>query len=280
MSEARIGVDYSELHRLDSPANRLIREAIWSRDDDIGQQSFTTRRYIDELVRRLGIGPGTEVLDVGSGTGGPAVEIAAAAGCRVTGIEVNHVGVEVGGRLARDAGLEDRVRFVEADAMAMPFADASFDVAFSLNVMNVFADKVGLFRQVLRVLRPGGVWALLSGTFDLGEGDEEVRRRLARGYLIPQYYDSLAGYKTKLLEAGFVLDEVTEYISDFRVQVKRWGDAYRTHEAAIAAEQGAENTAYHIVYFDTYLAQIDAGRASNHLIIASRPPQEPAPPGR
>lgn len=271
MSEERIGVDYSELHRLDSPANRLIRDAIWSREDDIGQQSFCTLPYFDEVVHRLGITAGAHVLDVGSGTGGPALYIAGRTGCRIDGVEVNEVGVEVSRSLVAGAQAGDRVAFHLGDAMSMPFPDASFDMAISFNVMNVFADKTALFREVARVLRPGGRWAFLSGTFALDDGDDEVRRRLARGYLIPQYYDSLAGYKAKLREAGFVVDEVLEYISDFRTQVARWRDAYRDNQEAIAAEQGAENTRYHVEYFDTYLSMIDAGKASNHLIVSTRP---------
>ncbi|MFP5450517.1 MAG: class I SAM-dependent methyltransferase, partial [Thermoleophilia bacterium] len=162
-------------------------------------------------------------------------------------------------------------RFVEADGMDMPFPDASFDIVISMNVMNVFEDKVGLFREVRRVLRPGGTWAFLSGTFEFGEGDEDARERIARGYAIPQYTDSLAGYKAKLREAGFVVDEVTEFISDFRNTMQRWLDGWTTHRDAIAAEQGAEQTDHHIVYFQDYLAMIDAGKASNHFIIASRP---------
>lgn len=267
----QIGVDYSELHRLDSPANRLIRDSIWSREDDIGQQSFTTLGYMDEVIHRLGIDAQTRLLDVGSGTGGPAAYIASSTGCRVTGVEINEVGVEVSASLVRNAGVADRATFHLGDASAMPFGDASFDTAISLNVMNVFADKTALFREVRRVLVPGGRWAFLSGTFDLDEGDAEVRRRLARGYLIPQFYDSLPAYKAKLRDAGFVIDEVLEYISDFRVQVGRWGNAYRTHRDVIAREQGEENTAYHIDYFDTYLAMIDAGKASNHLVVCTNP---------
>ncbi|MFN8110314.1 MAG: class I SAM-dependent methyltransferase [Thermoleophilia bacterium] len=272
MPDQRIGVDYSELHRLDSPVNRLIRESIWDRDQDIGQQSFTTLPYMDEVIRRMRITADTRLLDVGSGTGGPAVYIAQATGCSIHGIEVNEVGVQVAESLARNAGLGDRVTFTLGDAQDLsPFADGSFDAAISLNVMNVFPDKVRVFREVLRTLTPGGLWGFLSGTFQLGPGDEDVRRRLSRGYLIPQFYDSLDQYKAKLIEAGFELVEVLEYIADFRVQVGRWGNAYRTHEAAIATEQGAENTRYHIEYFETYLDLIDQGRAANHLVVSRRP---------
>jgi cyclopropane fatty-acyl-phospholipid synthase-like methyltransferase len=271
MDQVAHGVDYSELHRIDSPANRALRKDLWLPGDDLGQHSFVTPAYFDRFAAMLGMGPGSEVLDVGSGTGGPALYMAERTGCRMTGLEVNAVGVEVAHRLSADAGLGDRVRFVQADGMDMPFADASFDIVISMNVMNVFEDKVGLFREVRRVLRPGGTWAFLSGTFDFEDGDDDIRERLARGYAIPQYTDTLDGYKQKLREAGFVVDEVTEFISDFRDTMRRWLDAWTTHRDAIAQEQGAEQTDYHIVYFTTYLEMIDAGKASNHFVVSTRP---------
>ena len=271
MEQQRVGVDYSEIHRIDSPANRLLRRDVWLPGNDLGQQSFATVRYFDQMVERLGMDQNTRVLDVGSGTGGPAIYMASKSGCYMTGVEVNEVGIEVAHRLVKDAGLGDRVKFVQADGMSMPFEDESFDVAISMNVMNVFEDKVGLFREVRRLLRPGGTWAFLSGTFDFDEGDDDIRERLARGYAIPQYTDTLATYKAKLREAGFVIDEVVEYISDFRVQMNRWRDAWIRHRDAIAAEQGAEQTDHHIDYFTNYLEMIDTGKASNHLVISTRP---------
>ena len=95
--------------------------------------------------------------------------------------------------------------------------------------------------------------------------------RPARGYLVPQYYDTLDGYKSKLKRAGFRILEVIEYVWDFRVQNKLWGDAYKKHYDAIVIEQGKENTDLHIVYFDTYLKLIDEGRAGNHLFISQKP---------
>lgn len=270
MNKKQIGVDYSELHQLDSPANRLIRESIWGKEEDIGQQSFITTRYLDELIRRLGIDEETHVLDVGSGAGGPTIYIASKTRCRVSGIEINDVGVEVSKKLAKNSSLEEITEFYLGDAMNMPFEDDTFDLAISLNVMNVFEDKISLFKEVLRVLKPNGKWVFLSGTFELPD-DDEIRRKLARGYLIPQFYDSLDGYRKKLKLAGFKIEEITEYIADFWVQVKKWGDAYKKHSTEIAKEQGDENTQYHIEYFDTYLKLIEDGKAANHLIISAKP---------
>lgn len=274
MGHETAGVDYSRIHRIDSPANRRLRQDIWPEGHDLGQQSFATLPYFDHLVARLGLGPDTHVLDLGSGSGGPAIYISSTSGCRITGLEINEVGVEVSRGLAADAGLQDRVEFVLGDGLHMPFEDDTFDVAISMNVLNVFKDKVALFREVRRVLRPGGTWAFLSGTFDFVAGDpqdEAWRGLYSRGYAIPQYPDNLAAYKAMLRESGFVVDEVTEYISDFRNTIERWRDGWIKHRDAIAEEQGARQTDDHIEYFNAYLAMIEAGKASNHLIISTRP---------
>jgi len=271
MDTKPIGVDYSELHNLDSPVNRLLRDSIWDRKDDIGQQSFTTLRYMDDLIGRLGITEDTHILDVGAGTGGPAVYIANATGCRVTGIEINEVGVQVSTSLIGNAGLSDRVKVIQGDASQLPFEDESFDMAISLNVMNVFEDKEQVMRGVYRVLRPGGTWAFLSGTFQLGPEDAAAREHLRRGYLIPQYYDSLEEYKAKLRAAGFSIDEALEFIADFWVQVSRWRDAHRKHREVLIEDVGQDTTDYHIAYFDTYVSLIEQGKAANHLIVSHRP---------
>ena len=147
------GLDYSVLHKLDSPANQLIRKSIFG-EQDIGQQSFITPKYLDELIQETGIDSDTYVLDIGSGVGGPAVYIANKTGCRLTGIDISDVGVETGNKLASGAGLSGRVNFILGDAMDMPLPDSNCDVAISINVMNVFKDKEGLFRHVVRVLKP------------------------------------------------------------------------------------------------------------------------------
>lgn len=269
MTDTSLDARYRALHRLDSAANRLIRADIWQKGDDFGQQSFITPRYIDEIVRRTPIGPRDHVLDVGSGAGGPAVRLAETSGCRVTGIEPNEVGVEVARELAEAAGIAGRASFDRGDARRLPYPDDHFDAAISLNVVNVIEDKAALLVEVRRVLRPGGRLVLLTGTFRLDEDDHETRRRLTRDHTVPLFDDTADGYRGLLRLAGYRVDEVTEYISDFRTQIARWGAANRRHEDALVAEQGAEAAARHLDYFSTYLRLVDEGRAANHLFLAT-----------
>lgn len=268
MSDDAVTARYSALHQLDSPANRLIRETIWGRERDIGQQSFISPGDLDALAVRIGISADDHVLDIGSGTGGPAVHLARTTGCRVTGVDLNPVGVEVGGTLAASAGLSDRVAFHLGDAAELSFPDGHFDAALSINVFNVFPDKLAVLRGIHRVLRPDRTWAFLSGTFD--PMDDAARRAMSRGGRVPQHYDSLAGYRDKLTEAGFVIEEITEFVSPFRTEVARWRDAYVTHRDAVAADEGEQQADDHIAFFETYLRLIDEGVAANHLFITTR----------
>jgi ubiquinone/menaquinone biosynthesis C-methylase UbiE len=106
-------------------------------------------------------GPADHILDVGSGIGGPARYFARRFGCRVTGIDLTAEFCEVARTLTRAVGLADRVAFEQGNALAMPFADASFDGAYSMNVSMNIADKAGLYREIGRVLKPGA-WFVLA----------------------------------------------------------------------------------------------------------------------
>jgi SAM-dependent methyltransferase len=101
------------------------------------------------------------ILDVGSGIGGPARYFAQRFGCRVTGIDLTTEFCEVARVLTRAVGLAGRVTFHEGNALATPFADASFDGAYSMNVSMNIADKAGLYREIRRVLKPGA-WFVLA----------------------------------------------------------------------------------------------------------------------
>jgi ubiquinone/menaquinone biosynthesis C-methylase UbiE len=115
----------------------------------------------EELADQLTIAQGDHILDIGSGIGGPARYIAERFGARITGIDLTAEFCEVARHLTQVLGLEDRVDFKQGDASAMPFGDASFDGAYSMNVSMNIADKAGFYAEIHRVLRPGG-WLVLS----------------------------------------------------------------------------------------------------------------------
>lgn len=120
----------------------------------------------EEIAAMLQVAPADHLLDIGSGIGGPARTLAHRFGCRVTGIDLTAEFCEVARHLTRLMGLDSRIDFELGDALAMPFNDATFDGAYSMNVSMNIADKAAFYAEIRRVLKPGG-WLMLS---ELAEG--------------------------------------------------------------------------------------------------------------
>lgn len=123
-----------------------------------------------ETARLMPAKAADRILDVGSGLGGPARYVANRFRCHVTGIDLSPEFTEIAQHLTRLLRLEDRTSFQMADALDMPFADESFDGAYSMNVSMNIADKASLYREMRRVLKPGG-WLVLSEV-SKGEGGD------------------------------------------------------------------------------------------------------------
>ena len=110
----------------------------------------------------LHVGAGATVLDVGSGIGGPARQLATTTGAHVTGIDLTPHHVDGATALSRAVGAQASTSFVLGDATRLPFGTGAFDAATMLFVgMNV-ADKHLLFAEVRRVLQPGGRFVVLD----------------------------------------------------------------------------------------------------------------------
>jgi ubiquinone/menaquinone biosynthesis C-methylase UbiE len=155
--------------------------------------------------------PADHVLDVGSGIGGPARYFARRFGCRVSGIDLTAEFCQLARELTRAVGLADRVTFEQGNALMMPFADASFDGAYSMNVSMNIADKAGLYREIRRVLKPGAwfvlaeiaqgpagpptyptPWARTAETSFLATPEETCDALAATGFTIMQSRDTAA----------------------------------------------------------------------------------------
>ncbi|MBV9830497.1 MAG: class I SAM-dependent methyltransferase, partial [Marmoricola sp.] len=122
------------------------------------------------VLDRLGVGPGTRLLDIGCGIGGTS-RMAAMAGADVTGVDLSPAFVETATTLTERAGLGDRARFVVTPGDAMPLPDASYDAAVMVHVGMNLPDKEGVFRDVHRVLTPGAPFALFE---QVRTGDGEL----------------------------------------------------------------------------------------------------------
>jgi len=122
-----------------------------------------------DRAKLAGITADMSVLDVGSGVGGPARFLAATYGCRVTGVDLSEPFVDAARYLTERTGQSGQVSFRTASALDLPFDDGRFDAALLQHVAMNIADRARLYREIRRVLKPGGRFA----TFDvvLKEGE-------------------------------------------------------------------------------------------------------------
>ena len=112
-----------------------------------------------ELAVLAGVWPGLDVLDAGSGLGGPSRYLADTHGCNVVGLDLAPSFVAVAELLAERAGLGDRVRYEVGDLTRLPFGDGSFDLVWTQHAVMNIRDREQVYREFRRVLRPGGRFA-------------------------------------------------------------------------------------------------------------------------
>ncbi|BDM71248.1 methyltransferase type 11 [Streptomyces nigrescens] len=132
----------------------------WTGPSDRSAMGPASQRLTDMMIERVRVGPGDRVLDIGCGTGEPAIRLARATGAQVVGITISAVQVERANAHAAAAGMADLVSFRHADAMKLPFQPDSFDGVWLFESVFHMPNRLEPLRQAAAVLRPGGRLAL------------------------------------------------------------------------------------------------------------------------
>ncbi|WP_425244407.1 methyltransferase domain-containing protein [Thermostichus vulcanus] len=169
--------------------------------------------FVHEMVRWAGLDQlpaGTRVLDVGCGIGGSSRILAQDYGFSVTGITISPQQVKRAQELT-PTGLD--VQFLVEDALAMSFPDGSFDVVWSIEAGPHMPDKALFARELLRVLKPGGILVVA----DWNQRDDRQKplngwERLVMRQLLDQWshpaFASIEGFAELLAATGWVEGEV------------------------------------------------------------------------
>jgi ubiquinone/menaquinone biosynthesis C-methylase UbiE len=104
---------------------------------------------------------GGAVLEVGPGPGYVGLEWLKKSKCgTLTGLEISPAMIRIAEKNAREYMLSHQVNYIEGSCMAMPFADHSFDAAFSNGSLHEWEDPVLAFHEIHRVLKPNGIFCI------------------------------------------------------------------------------------------------------------------------
>jgi SAM-dependent methyltransferase len=134
------------------------QQVAWS-TGDFNRIAVSIMEVAEHLVATADPRPGGRVLDVACGSGNAAL-VAARRYCRVTGVDFAPNLLERGRMRAEAEGTD--VTFVEGDAQALPFEDASFDTVLSVFGAMFAPDQERTAAELLRVCRPGGTVAMAN----------------------------------------------------------------------------------------------------------------------
>ncbi len=132
-----------------------LHDGLYERGDETKEAA--QEKLVAWLAATAGLAPGSRGLDVGCGMGATSVWLARELGCRMTGITLSPVQVEVARELARREGVEARFDVADAEAASFP---EPFDFVWMVGVLGHMADQQAFLERSPRLLRPGGRFVL------------------------------------------------------------------------------------------------------------------------
>jgi SAM-dependent methyltransferase len=168
------------------------------------------------------------------------VYLALKRGCRLTGVDINELGVRNATSLAEARGVTDRVQFRTVDASRpLPFSDDRFDAIVSNDAMCHIRDRLSVLRDWHRVLQPGGRALFTDAMVVTGiVSNEELAVRSSIGF----YLFVPPGENERLLEAaGFSVLDVEDVTDNAAEVARRWHDAREREREALLTREGQTN---------------------------------------
>lgn len=194
-----------------SPLMRAIERLV--RGIDYGATSWTTREQAEQTAVRLGLEPGLRLLDIGAGSGWPALHLAALSGCDAVLTDVPLSGLRIARSRAASDGVAVRCRVAAADGSALPFPDQTFDRIHHADVLCCLEPKHDVLRECRRVARRTARMEFSVITLarpPAGDGERALLQRSG-----PPHPDAGADYAVLLAQTGWRVLERIDVTAEF-----------------------------------------------------------------
>ena len=249
--------------------NATIRSEAFG--EEIGQNSWLTADEHRRFFAWLALDESSHVLEVASGSGGPALFMVRETGCRVVGVDLHDAGVSAANAAAAEQGLSDRARFLRADAREpLPLGDASFDALLCVDSINHVYERARAFGEWHRVLRPGGRLLVTDPITVTGM----IRREemLARSGSMGEFVFTAPGVDERLLSAaGFEEIRAEDATPNMATVAAAWREARARHSADLDRIEGAEANAKFQEFLEMVEQLASEGRLSRPAYLARKP---------
>jgi len=236
--------------------------------EDIGQNSWITTAEYDGFYGWLNLSSNDHVLEVASGSGGPALYLAKKFKCQISGIDINEEGIKTANQQALDAEITGtNFQLVNVD-QGLPFEDESFDAVMCMDSMNHFRDRPGYLREWRRVLKPGKRALFTDPVVLTGPvSNEELASRSNIGFFL---FVPLEVTVRMIKEAGFHLircEDVTENIEKIS---GRWHASRQRHRDELIKIEGRERFEGLQIFFSTVHKLTSERRLSRFVFLVEK----------
>ena len=232
---------------------------------DYGGTSWTTRAEASRIAELLDLCGGDKLLDVGAGSGWPALFLAQTTGCEATLVDLPLTGLRVAVERAVTDGLAQRCRVVMADGAALPFNDGSFDAVSHSDVLCCLPAKLAMLQACRRVARTGAkmAFSVIAPAPYLSASELEIA--IASG---PAFVDVPGGYDLMLRQSGWQPLSTSDVTAEFAQRLRTSIDGMNARADAITEVVGASEFAERMKRRQDTLAAVDRALLKREIFVA------------
>jgi len=236
--------------------------------EDIGQNSWITTNEYDTFYSWLQLSAGDHILEIASGSGGPALYLARKFKCRITGLDMNEEGIKTANQRALDAKIRD-AKFQLADVnQRLPFDDETFDAVMCIDSMNHFRDRLLVLQEWHRVLKSGKRTLFTDPVVITGPvSNAELAARSNIGFFL---FVPLKTTESLTKGAGFKLMRREDVTRNIELTSGRWHASRQKHREDLIKIEGEERFDGLQKFFSTVHQLTSERRLSRFVFLAEK----------